>query len=51
MIRKLGPKKYVIYTERKNPKTGQRRRMVNRPFTSRAAAKRKLASMHRAGRF
>jgi hypothetical protein len=36
MIRKLGPRKYRLYSLRKNPKTGKRRNLGT--FTSHAAA-------------
>ena len=36
MIRKIGPRKYRLYSIRKNPKTGKRRNLGT--FTSRAAA-------------
>jgi hypothetical protein len=36
MIRKLGPRKYRLYSLRKNPRTGKRRNLGT--FTSRAAA-------------
>jgi len=36
MIRKIGPRKYRLYSLRKNPKTGKRRNLGT--FTSRAAA-------------
>jgi hypothetical protein len=36
MIRKLGPRKYRLYSLSKNPKTGKRRNLGT--FTSRAAA-------------
>jgi hypothetical protein len=36
MIRKLGPRKYRLYSLRKNPKTGKRRNLGT--FTTRAAA-------------
>ncbi|HTH63167.1 MAG TPA: hypothetical protein VL563_00690 [Gemmatimonadales bacterium] len=36
MIRKLGPRKYRLYSMRKNPKTGKRRNLGT--FPSRAAA-------------
>ena len=39
MIRKLGPRKYRLYSLRKNPKTGKRRNLGT--FTSRAAALRR----------
>jgi len=36
MIRKLGPRKYRLYSLSKNPKTGKRRNLGT--FSSRAAA-------------
>lgn len=36
MIRKLGPRKYRLYSLRKNPRTGTRRNLGT--FSSRAAA-------------
>lgn len=36
MIRKLGPRKYRLYSLRKNPRTGKRRNLGT--FSSRAAA-------------
>jgi len=36
MIRKLGPRKYRLYSLRKNPRTGKRRNLGT--FTTRAAA-------------
>lgn len=36
MIRKLGPRKYRLYSLRKNPRTGKRRNLGT--FPSRAAA-------------
>lgn len=38
MIRKLGPRKYRLYSLSKNPKTGKRRNLGT--FPSRAAAQR-----------
>lgn len=39
MIRKLGTRKYRLYSHRRNPATGRRRNLGT--FTSRAAAKRR----------
>jgi hypothetical protein len=36
MIRKLGPRRYRLYSRKKNPKTGRRRNLGT--FTSRTAA-------------
>lgn len=36
MIRKLGPRRYRLYSRKKNPKTGRRRNLGT--FASRAAA-------------
>lgn len=36
MIRKLGPRRYRLYSLRKNPRTGKRRNLGT--FSSRAAA-------------